>query len=84
MPRAGRNFSADEAIGCPGGGGARSAGSSATRSAPRPHGAAGPVFRFPDRNRERHPQVKMRSNLGHESAADSGAAGKKTGRAGGK
>ena len=49
MPRAGRNFSADEAIGCPGGGGARSAGSSATRSAPRPHGAAGPVFRFPDR-----------------------------------
>lgn len=48
MPRAGRNFSADEAIGCPGGG-ARSAGSSATRSAARPHGAAGPVFRFPNR-----------------------------------
>ena len=83
MLRAGRNFSAGEAIGCPGGG-ARSAGSSATRSAARPHGAAGPVFRFPDRNRERHPQVKMRLNLGHESAADPGAAGKKTGRAGGK
>ena len=48
MPRAGRNFSADETIGCPGGG-ARSAGSSATRSAARPHGAAGPVFRFPNR-----------------------------------
>lgn len=49
MPRAGSNFSADEAIGCPGGG-ARSAGSSATRSAPRPHVAAGPVFRFPNRS----------------------------------
>ncbi len=48
MLRAGRNFSAGEAIGCPGGG-ARSAGSSATRSAARPHGAAGPVFRFPNR-----------------------------------
>ena len=43
-----------------------------------------PGFPLSEPHRERHPQVKMRSNLGHESAADPGAAGKKTGRAGGK
>lgn len=78
MQRAGRNFSADEAIGGPGAArGARAA---------LPFGAAPggrPGFPLSEPHRERHPHVKMQRNLGHGSAADPGGR-EKTGRAGGR